>query len=281
MTTTDNLTLQDATVDVINLPQLNSKAAFGQWGGALSRFFSKSASNAISDYKISKENLNSCRVVSQVGNKFILVVLSSFSGQHLLIIDQHAADERVKFEYYLRELTLQNLRHTASSLATPVVLPITQSEEEILKLYAPAFAPFGISYDLVNANDNHELIVTHLPEVVHKKLLAEKNHSVNIDFIRRLLVEHARDIHDKKASRFPVSHEKHWTVSIQSYPAALVGIYKSKACRDAIKFGDKIDISQCENLVRELSECIFPFQCAHGRPSMIPLVDLSRADAGI
>lgn len=39
-------------------------------------------------------------------------------------------------------------------------------------------------------------------------------------------------------------------------------------------FNDPLTVQQCSDLVRRLAACVFPFQCAHGRPSMIPLVHL-------
>lgn len=40
-----------------------------------------------------------------------------------------------------------------------------------------------------------------------------------------------------------------------------------KACRSAIKFGDEIDISEQEEILKELEKCQEPFHCAHGRPT--------------
>ena len=39
-------------------------------------------------------------------------------------------------------------------------------------------------------------------------------------------------------------------------------------------FNDVLSNAQCKALVSRLAECAFPFQCAHGRPSMIPLLSL-------
>lgn len=39
-------------------------------------------------------------------------------------------------------------------------------------------------------------------------------------------------------------------------------------------FNDYLSKAQCQDLVLRLADCVFPFQCAHGRPSMVPLVDL-------
>lgn len=40
-------------------------------------------------------------------------------------------------------------------------------------------------------------------------------------------------------------------------------------------FNDPLTSEQCSNLVERLAACAFPFQCAHGRPSMVPLVHLT------
>lgn len=39
-------------------------------------------------------------------------------------------------------------------------------------------------------------------------------------------------------------------------------------------FNDKLSRADMEGLVRSLGNAKFPFQCAHGRPSMVPLGDL-------
>lgn len=42
-------------------------------------------------------------------------------------------------------------------------------------------------------------------------------------------------------------------------------------------FNDALTQDQCVDVVERLSRCAFPFQCAHGRPSMVPIVDLGNA----
>ena len=46
-------------------------------------------------------------------------------------------------------------------------------------------------------------------------------------------------------------------------------------------FNDALSHEECTKLLNRLVQCAFPFQCAHGRPSMVPLLDLGReTDAG-
>lgn len=54
-------------------------------------------------------------------------------------------------------------------------------------------------------------------------------------------------------------------------PSTIQYILNSKACRGAIMFHTPLSRQQCEALVQDLSKTAFPFQCAHGRPSVVPL----------
>mmetsp|Transcript_31920 Transcript_31920/g.42145 ORF Transcript_31920/g.42145 Transcript_31920/m.42145 type:complete len:92 (-) Transcript_31920:41-316(-) len=44
-------------------------------------------------------------------------------------------------------------------------------------------------------------------------------------------------------------------------------------------FGDSLLLSECQDLVQSLSRCDLAFQCAHGRPSVIPLLNLNSMDS--
>lgn len=45
-------------------------------------------------------------------------------------------------------------------------------------------------------------------------------------------------------------------------------IAKSKACRNAIKFGDKLKVKFIYFLLNELKKCKHPYICAYGRPNI-------------
>lgn len=44
-------------------------------------------------------------------------------------------------------------------------------------------------------------------------------------------------------------------------------------------FNDVLDQAQYRDLVRRLAQCDFPFQCAHGRPSLTVLTELDLWDS--
>ena len=57
-------------------------------------------------------------------------------------------------------------------------------------------------------------------------------------------------------------------------PPAVIRILNAKACRSAIMFGDPLLPSECAELVSGLKATQLCFSCAHGRPTMAPLVNL-------
>jgi DNA mismatch repair protein MLH3 len=57
-------------------------------------------------------------------------------------------------------------------------------------------------------------------------------------------------------------------------PPAVPRVLNSKACRGAVMFGDTVTPAQGAAMLGRLQACRLPFQCAHGRPAMLPLVTL-------
>lgn len=45
-------------------------------------------------------------------------------------------------------------------------------------------------------------------------------------------------------------------------------------------FGDRLSKDQCERLLAHLAKTRLPFMCAHGRPSLVPLINLQSAAVG-
>ncbi|KAJ8086934.1 DNA mismatch repair protein [Marasmius tenuissimus] len=81
--------------------------------------------------------------------------------------------------------------------------------------------------------------------------------------------------------RIPVSEseqrkESNWLKALRWCPSHLLELVNSKACRGAIMFNDPLNNEQCERLVQQLSETALPFQCAHGRPSLVPLTNFGQ-----
>ncbi|ORY45425.1 hypothetical protein LY90DRAFT_671538 [Neocallimastix californiae] len=84
---------------------------------------------------------------------------------------------------------------------------------------------------------------------------------------------------------FSKNYQKEASLSIQSFnlsdrkldfiPSSIYDILCSLACHKAIKFDDPLNLKECREIVEQMPSLKFPFQCAHGRPTIIPLINLT------
>lgn len=269
--------------------------------------------SALGQNKLSKQALRKAEVVAQVDRKFILVVMEATKSpttttsdpsmiqnkRLLVIIDQHAADERCRVEELFAELCLpcspedvechSNLGHMSriktSLISDPVHSEVSAQEARLLDMYAGYFADWGIVYDLNQSGARHILIVRTLPPGVSER--CQTDPKLLLSLLRSEAWKLAEDRTQSAAARrtnkstapehrsINTKAEPHsWLAEIGSCPQGMLELLNSRACRSAIMFNDALSVAQCQELVARLARCAFPFQCAHGRPSMVPLVDL-------
>jgi DNA mismatch repair protein MLH3 len=219
-----------------------------------SEYFSVS-SNMMS-HNLTKDDLECAEVLAQVDHKFILVQTqpTDDSDPVLVLIDQHAADERVKVE----ELYTQLCSGEATNLSKPVIFEVSQRESELFARHQRHLADWHLMYDLKEVS--RHVIIRALPSLVAERCRLDPK--LLIDMLRR-------EIHAPLSTSFSSSTD--WIHRIPHCPAGLVEMINSRACRSAIMFNDVLDKSQCGELVKKLVRCVLPFQCAHGRPSCVVL----------
>jgi DNA mismatch repair protein MLH3 len=221
-----------------------------------------------SEEQIPKELFSSCSVISQVDDKFILI--KSKTSSKLYIVDQHACDERIQVEELYKDV-IQRATDVTRTLANPLEENITTKTSrttlELLNTYKDQLDHWGIRFIIKPSNSPSSITFTHLPEVMHAKVTNDSS------FIISSIIQFLHDLNDKrKLSTIP----KDWYLGIQAMPTILILLLNSKACRSAIMFGQKLSKLECELMMNKLSECRQPFQCAHGRPSIVPLCDISQ-----
>lgn len=245
---------------LINNPQSDHAANLRQEGNC-------SNDKVIVDTEhIAKDLFKNCSIVSQVDEKFILV--RSKLEPRLYIVDQHACDERIRVEELYKE-TIEKAKDPTQSLSvlmdSSIITVIKRGMAELLSLYKPQLRTWGIQYMVCTSS--LELTITHLPEIMHTKVDGDNT------FIVGSIVQYVHDLEDK-AKLKTLPHE--WYLALQSMPTVMIQLLNSRACRSAIMFGRKLTTRECEVLVEKLAQCKQPFQCAHGRPSIVPICEYSQ-----
>jgi DNA mismatch repair protein MutL len=151
------------------------------------------------------------------------------ADESLLIVDQHAAQERIMFEKFKNQI--DNAAIESQPLLTPLLLKLTLQEKIVWEELQEKLTDAGIE---TTQFDDDTIAVQTQPLLLK-----------NIENVVRTLLAGA------DAPR--MDH------------AALA----RRACKASIVAGDKLDISQAEHQRKQLLECKDPFTCPHGRPTLI------------
>ncbi|QLG70681.1 hypothetical protein HG535_0A06230 [Zygotorulaspora mrakii] len=239
--------------------------------------------------KIQRSQLKCAEVVNQVGKKFILLRLPGTrlaSHSLLIIVDQHAVDERIKLEFYLKQFLKDIISGTIAihSLHGCNIL-LNSTEVDLFEHFKPEFKKWGMTYKLRKEDSGVCCLnLISLPQTVHQKYKGDKV------FLKGALLQTVNDIKCSKRLPFAMEEAKirlqkspdefQWWNYIDSIPVIFRELFNSRACRSAIMFGDTLSKGECAVLINDLANCKFPFQCAHGRPSVIPLAELKPIEGG-
>ncbi|GMF64870.1 unnamed protein product [Phytophthora lilii] len=230
--------------------------------------------NGIQTIKLNKSTLAEMKVIRQVDRKFILVQANTSEGRLLLCIDQHAADERVRLEKFEADMFSYDgslKRVEVSKYDPPLILRLNSRECEMLHRYENHIRKWGFDFELTPAQEPESMLNmrsdTNAQGLVHVLLYATPTVEK-----RSLSVEDFRDFLQLLSSNGGT------TLCSSVRPPAITRLLHSRACRSAIMFGDFLSTAQCEELLNELKTCQLPFQCAHGRPSVVPLAQIQSRD---
>lgn len=273
--------------------------------------------------KLSRHALSDAEVIGQVDRKFILVRMparhihddesthdQSSAGSTLVLIDQHAASERIILEDLLADMLLTPTADNASDQPTlpgpiiktsslvhsttrakPLIFEVSTHEQELFSRHLSHFTYWGITYQLPSPTSahsleasssqsrrqphdyQHRLIVTHLPTVIAER--CSHFPALAIELLRTELWA----IED--GSRKPITSTTNqepspttWLSLLPRIPTKMLHMIQSRACRSAIMFNDILPTAECRDVVTKLGNCIFPFVCAHGRCGVVPVMDL-------
>ncbi len=171
--------------------------------------------------------LGRARFVGTFINKFLFFE----EDRSLLVIDQHAAQERITFEQLVQQMEKGQIE--VQNLLSPYLLELSPQDMLSWEEAQPALDQIGFSSTQF---DEQTVAIHSYPVLIKDPAKAVCDLLAGGDF--------ARCDHETMARR---------------------------ACRSSIMAGDKLNPEQCEFLRRQLLKCRDPFTCPHGRPTVMEL----------
>ena len=199
--------------------------------------FVKIAGNSdelINEIEESKEKLPELYPVGLVHGTYI--ICQNELGMYL--IDQHAAKERINYEYYREKLG--NPRSDSISMLIPITLEFPNNEFLILKNNLELLINMGFNIEEFGLNS---IVVKAHPTWIPIGM-EDKAIRIIIDLV--------------------IHKEKDFSIAkFNDHLAATV------SCKASIKANENITLEEMENLISDLRKCKNPFNCPHGRPTIV------------
>lgn len=173
-----------------------------------------------------------------IGQLFDTYWLISYEDK-LLIVDQHAAHEKVKYERFMKRFR----EHTIASQTVnpPIVVAMSSRERECYLKHAEDFAALGFMIEEFGGND---YAVRGVPLDLYG--YEEK------EFFREILDELADE-------------------SVTGTPESIRIRIATMACKAAVKGNMRLSRDEAEQLIDELLTLDNPYHCPHGRPTVISM----------
>ena len=176
------------------------------------------------------------RVLGAIGRLYVLIE----SPEGLVLMDQHAAHERVLFERMLKELTVENA--PAQKLLLPVTLELDARDAEFLAGNLKTLHKLGLG---VSEFGERTFLIDAVPPYFKLDNLAQTFRDI-VDELRQTGEQvHARRLGEDKIA--------------------------TTVCRHAVKAHDPLQGEELRALLRQLHQCDLPYTCPHGRPTLIQI----------
>jgi len=177
------------------------------------------------------------RIIGQYSNTYIL--MEGYDG--LYLVDQHAAHEKIIFEKYIKEMKLSKV--VSQILMLPEVIEMTPYDFSIYKENHEMFTKAGF---LIEDFGENTVSVREVPVFLGRPVVKELFTNI-LDNLK--------------------NYGSGSTLEVKYYKIATL------ACKSAIKANDNLDIREMIALIEELRFIDEPFNCPHGRPTIIKMTN--------
>ena len=193
--------------------------------------------NSHSSENVCNENrvLPDLRIIGQFKDDYILAQ----DNNDLYIIDQHAAAERINFERLSKQANEKPA--TLQPLLIPLTIDITPTQQNDFRDYQIMLEEFGMHFEEFGTNT---IICREIP-----------NWLTDVDV--EAVVKDLMDSNNLEMNKNRTDIQRH--------------LISTMACHSSIRFNHRLSIPEMEKIVDNLRKCSQPFNCPHGRPTIIKL----------
>jgi DNA mismatch repair protein MutL len=169
-------------------------------------------------------------------NPFLNTYIIASDRKGLLIIDQHAAHERILYERFFNRAKTEL---GTQSLLIPLTLNLNLSQYKLIAERLTFFREIGFDLEPFGGKT---IIVRGVPLTL-----------LNYDY-EQIILDLIEQYMNFKSFKDPAEIKEAFLVTM--------------SCRTAVKAGDKLKPEEINNLVDELFKCDNPYTCPHGRPTI-------------
>ena len=217
-------------------PEEASPAAEGQGTYVQQSLFESVDPSLPEDHIIDRKNEKKYRIIGQVFGTYWLFQYED----KMLMMDQHAAHEKVNFERFMKYFS-DNQEGPAPSqmLAPPCVITLTGKEEGAYLQYKDTFHTMG--YEIEDLGGGSYAIRS-VPMALYG--------SEPDDLLRETLEE--------------IMEEK-----IKGTPRSILTRIATMACKASVKGSTLMSVTEAQALIEELMTLDNPYHCPHGRPTIV------------
>jgi len=178
--------------------------------------------------------------LGQLDNLYIV----ARSADGIVILDQHAAWERILYEQLESDYKDQKIE--SQRLLFPIQIELPPHNVQVLIANTDLFSKLGFEVEQFGRSS---FLVKATPHILGKEIKKQ--------FILDLIDEISDEVKRKESKKM--------AVEISS------DIFKIMACRAAIMAGQSLSDREMDEVLRRLNRCESPHICPHGRPTMIKL----------
>ena len=176
------------------------------------------------------------RILGVIGRLYVVME----NDQGLVLVDQHAAHERILFEQMVKRMRTREV--PSQRLLIPLILQVTPRDGDWITRNADVLETAGISMEVFGSNS---FKVDALPVFLMKEEAG------------RLIPRIVDDLRSASsgAAKLRLGEE----------------VIAKTVCRHAIKANDALGDAELRRLIEDLLACELPYCCPHGRPTMIQM----------